>query len=126
MKNKTVKFRDYPFTVRYGISLTIVTWIIFLVSISVETGTISVFHLSMGMFVCFAILSLRRWSRIFTSVYNLGMAFFLGRELYFLYIAGNSVFSAYIPVRILCIILFVLTAVLLLSGQSKRFFSEQG
>jgi len=124
MIRNTMKFRDYPFTVRYGISLTIATWILFIVSIAMATGTISIFHISMGMFVCFSVLSLRRWSRIFTAVYNLGMSLLIGREIYFMFIDGRLEFSISVPLKIVCVILFAVTSLLLLAGQSKQFFRD--
>lgn len=125
MRRNSIKFRDYPFAVRYGISLTIVTWIIFLVSVAVATGTVSIFHMTMGMFVCFAVLSLRRWSRIFTSFYNLFMSVLIGREIYSLFIEGRLELSVNVPLKILCLILFAVASVLLLSGQAKQFFRDQ-
>lgn len=124
MKKDRIKFGEYPSVVRYAISLTIFAWILFLVTSIVSTGTVSIFHMTMGMFVCFAVLSLRRWSRIFVSLYNLLMAIMIGREVYYIFAGGNPVFTISLPLKIICVMLFAVTAILLLSGRSKEFFTK--
>ena len=124
MKSGKLSFKELPAKVRYGIVITISAWILFIISSILNTGTISILHMTMGMFFCFAILSLRKWSRIATSLYNIFMAIMIGFELYNTFSAGEFIFSIYTIVKIICIFMFSAASVFLFSRETAKFFTE--
>jgi len=126
MRKAKIRFSEYPSMVKYGISFTVLAWIFFIVYTIMGTGKISILHMTIGMLVCFSIFSLKKWSRIFTSVYNFFMATMIGYEFYSAFNSGKPVFTAYFSLKVISVLLFIVAAIFLLTRSAKVFFDENG
>lgn len=122
MRRKKISFNELPKSLRYGLTFVIFAWIFFLVSTSAYTGKISLIHITMGMFICFAAFSIKNWGRILAVLYNLFMAAMLGVELYYLIQSGS--FSVFLPfvIKITSVILFVISSLFLVTREARDFY----
>lgn len=122
MKKENIKFRNLPDRIKYGLTLVIFSWFFFLISHSVYTGKVSLIHLTMGMFICFAALSLKNWGRILTIVYNLFMAVMIGIELYYSVKSGQFISIMLMCIKIISIVLFIISSLLFVTLQRGKFY----
>lgn len=124
MRGKRISFRELPESVRYGLTLVIFSWIFFLVATSASTGRISLIHITMGMFICFAALSLKNWGRILTVLYDTFMAVMIGVELY--YFIQSGVFTSLMPfiVKGGSILLFTVSTIFFLLPGTGDFYRQ--
>ena len=125
MRQVRPKFKDFPPGVRNAMISVFVAWGFFIGYNLYVTGTISIYHLTMGMLVCFAVFSLKGWTRIFVVIYNLIMAIMIGFEIYYAFHSGGDFSIILIAGKIISIVLFIISSVLLLRDDVKQFFQEQ-
>lgn len=124
MRERKISFIELPVSLRYGLSLVVFSWFFFLVSHSVYTGKISLIHITMGMFICFAVFSLKNWGRILTVVYDTFMAVMLGVELYYLIQSGVIASLTPFVIKGLSIILFIVSSLFLLMTEARAFYNN--
>lgn len=122
MRERRISFKELPVSLRSGLSLVIFAWIFFLVSHSAYTGQVSLVHITMGMLICFAVLSLKNWGRILTVVYDTFMAVMIGVELN--YLVQTGVFTSLMPFIIKggSILLFVISSACFLTPEARDFY----
>lgn len=125
MKSQKTAFRDLPKSLRYGLTLVIFSWFFFLITHSAYSGQISIFHITMGMFVCYALYSLKNWGRFLAVAYDAFMAFMIGFELYHLIQAG--IFTSFIPFIIKggSVMLFIVSSIPLLTKETGNFYKKK-
>jgi hypothetical protein len=122
MRERKIRFKELPKCIRYGLTLVIFSWFFFLISHSAFSGQISLLHITMGMFVCFAAFSLKNWGRIFTIIYDVFMAVMIGIELHYFIQSGS--FTSLMPLVIKggSILLFVISSAFLLTAEARNFY----
>ncbi len=125
MRQVRPKFKEFPSGVKRAMLTVFAAWCFFIGYNLFISGTVSIFHLTMGMLVCFAIFSLKTWTRLFVIIYNIIMAFMIGFELYYSFNSGGDIPLSLMSGKIISIILFALSSFLLFSDDVKSFFSEQ-
>lgn len=124
MRRSRPKFNDFPAVVKSAMLLVFAAWVYFISYNIYISGTVSIYHLTMGMLVCFAIFSLKRWTRLFVFTYNLIMAVMIGVEIFYSVSSGGD-FSLYgFSGKIISIVLFSVSSVVLLSAGVKSFFAQ--
>lgn len=124
MRQQRPKFKEFPSGVRNAMLMVFIAWGFFIGYNLINTGTISIFHLTMGMLVCFAIFSLKAWTRIFVVIYNFIMAAMIGFEIYYAFNAGGDFSVTLFAGKNISIVLFALSSLLLLRSEVKLFFIE--
>jgi len=77
------------------------------------------------MLVCFAVFSLKTWTRLFVAIYNIIMVVMIGFELYYSFNTGGETDLSLMSGKIISIILFAFSSFFLLSDDVKSFFVEQ-
>jgi len=125
MKRRNRELKDLPAEVKYAILIYMFSWLFFIGARIYTTGTVSVIHMSMAMFLSLLVYSQRNWGRILAAVYTIAMAVMLGVEIYSINPDSDLPLS-FIIINGLSGLIFVASSVLLLTGESKRFFREHG
>lgn len=95
----------------YGLYLTATAWIFFFIAFIIEAGQISIFHLTMALFMTFASAYHKTWLRVLVLIYNLLMAGFIFHGLIY---SGNIVISLTTALKAGSILLFTVSALFLL------------
>ena len=125
MRQVRPKFKDFPSGVKRAMLTVFAAWCFFIGYNLFITGTVSIFHLTMGMLVCFAVFSLKTWTRLFVAIYNIIMVVMIGFELYYSFNTGGETDLSLMSGKIISIILFAFSSFFLLSDDVKSFFVEQ-
>lgn len=125
MRRRNRELKDLPTEVKYAILIYMFSWLFFIGARIYTTGTVSVLHMSMAMFLSLLVYSQRNWGRILAAVYTIAMAVMVGVEIYSISPDADLPFS-YIIINGMSGLIFIASSVLLLTGESKRFFNEHG
>jgi hypothetical protein len=124
MSGKKIVFKELPKNIRYGLTLIIFSWFFFLVTNTVMTGQISLIHISMGMFVCFAAYSMKNWARLFAVIYNIFMAVMIALELHYYISSGTLPSVIPLVIKLGSILLFVISSSFLITKEAKNYYKE--
>lgn len=82
MKAEKVDFRNLNLGTKIGISMIIISWSYYLITMSYLSGNISLIQMTIGLFISFAALSAKRWGIIIAAAYNFFMAVMIAVDLY--------------------------------------------
>lgn len=125
MRRRNRELKDLPAEVKYAILIYMFSWLFFIGSRIYTTGTVSVLHMSMAMFLSLLVYSQRNWGRILAAVYTIAMAVMVGVEIYSISPDADLPIS-YIIINGMSGLIFIGSSVLLLTGESNKFFKEHG
>lgn len=125
MNKKRVEYSDLSAGAKFAVFFYMLTWIFFIGSRIFTTGTVSVLHLSVAMFLSLLVYTQRDWGRLVAALYSGAMAFMVGFEIYST--AGDSAipFNNYL-INGVGGLLFLLSAVVVIYGESLPFFRDSG
>lgn len=118
------ELKDLPLGVKYAILIYMFSWLFFIGARIYTTGTVSVLHMSVAMFLSLLVYSQRNWGRILAAFYTIGMAIMVGVEIYNISPDADLPFL-YIIINGMSGLIFIGASVLLLTGESRKFFNER-
>jgi hypothetical protein len=121
---KKVVFKELPKSIKYGLTSVLMSWFFFIITNTMMTGQISLFHITMGTLVCFAAYSMKNWARLFAVIYNIFMAVMIALELHY-YINSGSLPSVFpLVIKVFSILLFVISSAFLITKEAKNYYKE--
>ena len=125
MRRRNRDLKDFPPGVRYAILFYMFAWLFFIGSRIYTTGTVSVLHMSMAMFLSLLVYSQRNWGRILAAVYTIAMAVMVGIEMYYVTPDSDLPLSS-VFINGMSGLIFMASSLLLLFGESNKFYKEHG
>ncbi len=125
MRRRNRELKDLPIEVRYAILFYMFAWLFFIGSRIYTTGTVSVLHMSMAMFLSLLVYSQRNWGRILAAVYTIAMAVMVGVEIYYA-VPDSALPLSSIIINGISGLIFMASSALLLFGESDKFYKEHG
>jgi TRAP-type C4-dicarboxylate transport system permease large subunit len=126
MKNRKVEFSDLSAGAKFIVLFYMITWIYFIASRIFTTGTVSVLHLSVAMFLSLLVYSQRDWGRLLAAVYSSAMAVMVGFEIYSAAIAESVMPFNHTIINGIGGILFLASAGIVIFGESLPVIRDWG
>jgi hypothetical protein len=125
MRKGKVEFSDLSSGTKFIVLFYMLTWVYFIGSRIITTGTVSVLHLSVAMFLSLLVYSRRDWGRLLGGLYSAAMALMVGFEIYSAVTAGSMPFNNII-INGTGGILFLISAVVVIFGESLPVIRDWG
>jgi len=116
-----IPFTKYPRDARRGIISLVIAWLFLIGSQAVLFGRVSFIQLTIGLFCCVVVYTVKNWGRMVCVVYNL---FLIALIVYSLYVTvqKEQFIVAAMTVYVIDIILFAVATYFLLSKETSSFY----
>ena len=126
MNKGKVEFSDLSSGAKFMVLFYMMTWIYFIASRIFTTGTVSVLHLSVAMFLSLLVYSQRDWGRFMAALYSAAMALFVGFEIYSAVTAESGMPFNHIIINGAGGLFFLISSVVVIYGESLPLFRGFG
>jgi len=121
---KKVVFKELPKSIKYGLTTILISWFFFIITNTLMTAQISLFHITMGTLVCLAAYSMKNWGRLFAVIYNVFMAVMIAMELHYYFKSGVAVSIIPLVCKVVSILLFLISSGVLITKEAKNYYQE--
>ncbi len=126
MNKKKVEFSDLSAGAKFSVLFYMLTWIFFIGSRIFTTGTVSVLHLSVAMFLSLLVYTQRDWGRLLAALYSAAMAVMVGFEIYSSVSAESGMPFNHIIINGTGGLLFLISSVVVIYGGSLPVIRDWG
>jgi len=126
MNKGKVEFSDLSSGAKFMVLFYMLTWVYFIASRILTTGTVSVLHLSVAMFLSLLVYSQRDWGRFLAALYSAVMALFVGFEIYSSVTAESGMPFNHIVINGAGGLFFLISSAVVIYGESLPLFRGSG
>lgn len=115
-----VPFKQFPRSARYGVIFLLISWVFLILSQAVLYAKVSFLQMTIGLFCCVIVFTVKNWGRIVCIVYNVIL---MGSAMYNLFRGAHSemIFAA---VNLMLLILFAIATYYLSIRETAGFYKK--